>query len=149
MAVGIEEKAGTFAIIFQNGTPGLELEESPGKWVPIPGDAAVVLVGWCAVILSGSQLNAAKHRVRRVPGVRRLSAVLFVAPDLEVKLRPMKPSGPVRPFSDTIMRGDYNVERFKEIMGKRWRYREGNQEMDAEIADALSQDGENANLVFQ
>jgi hypothetical protein len=143
---GAHTDYGTFSIIFQDGTPGLELEETPGMWVPVPGDATVVLTGWCAVILSGGRVSAAKHRVRRAPGVRRLSAVLFVAPDLDVKLKPLGDSQPVRPFSETIMRGDLDVETFKDVMGKRWRYREGNEEMDN--ADSLSQDNEIENMVW-
>jgi Isopenicillin N synthase and related dioxygenases len=143
---GAHTDYGTFSIIFQDGTPGLELEETPGTWVPVPGDATVVLTGWCAVILSGGRISAAKHRVRRAPGVRRLSAVLFVAPDLDVKLKPMGDSQPIRAFSDTIMRGDLDVETFKDVMGKRWRYREGNEEMDN--ADSLSQDNEIENMVW-
>ncbi|KAF3903240.1 hypothetical protein ABW20_dc0105260 [Dactylellina cionopaga] len=63
---------GTFSIIFQDGTPGLEIESSsaPGTWIPVPGDATVVLAGWCALILSGGRIHAARHRVRRIPGVR-------------------------------------------------------------------------------
>jgi isopenicillin N synthase-like dioxygenase len=83
---------GTFTIIFQDGTAGLELEDpaAPGGWRPVPGDATVILTGWCAVILSGGKISAARHRVRRVPGVRRLSAALFLAPDLDVQLKPLK-----------------------------------------------------------
>lgn len=42
------------------------------------------------VVCSGVERgqNSGRHRVRRVPGVRRLSAVLFVAPDLDVKMAP-------------------------------------------------------------
>lgn len=143
---GAHTDYGTFSIIFQDGTPGLELEETPGTWVPVPGDATVVLTGWCAVILSGGRVSAARHRVRRVPGVRRLSAVLLVAPDLHVKLAPMGDLQPVRSFSDTIMQGELNVETFKDVMGKRWRYREGNEEMDD--AGPLTQDDEIENLVW-
>lgn len=100
----------------------------------------------CRFTLSGGRISAAKHRVRRAPGVRRLSAVLFVAPDLDVKLKPMGDSQPIRAFSGTVMRGDLDVETFKDVMGKRWRYREGNEEMDN--ADSLSQDNEIENMVW-
>lgn len=143
---GAHTDYGSFSIIFQDGNPGLELEETPGTWVPVPGDATVVLAGWCAAILSGGRISAARHRVRRSPGVRRLSAVLFVAPDLDVKLKPLGDSQPVRPFSDTIMRGDLDVDTFKSVMGKRWRYREGNEEMGD--ADSLTQDDEIENMVW-
>ncbi|KAJ5977288.1 hypothetical protein N7501_000630 [Penicillium viridicatum] len=143
---GAHTDYGTFSIIFQDGTPGLELEETPGTWIPVPGDATVVLTGWCAVILSGGRVSAARHRVRRAPGVRRLSAVLFVAPDLDVKLKPLGDSQPIRSFSDTIMRGHMDVETFKQVMGKRWRYREGNEGMDS--ADSFSRDNEIDNMVW-
>jgi isopenicillin N synthase-like dioxygenase len=99
---------GTFSIIFQDGTAGLEIEapEKPGTWLPVPGDATLLLCGWCAVVLSGSKVAAARYRVRRVPGVRRLSAVLFVAPDLDIK---MAPEGRVERFSDAVNEGPFST----------------------------------------
>ncbi|KAB8225864.1 hypothetical protein BDV33DRAFT_230287 [Aspergillus novoparasiticus] len=145
---GAHTDYGTFTIIFQDGTPGLELEDAnaPGSWVPVPGDATVILTGWCAVILSGGRITAARHRVRRTPGVRRLSAVLFIAPDLDVKLKPLGGIQPTRPFSETVMRGDIDTEVFKEVMGKRWRYREGNEEMEGH--EVGTQDDEIAKLIW-
>lgn len=139
---------GTFTIIFQDGTSGLELEDAnaPGTWVSVPGDATVILTGWCAVVLSGGRISAARHRVRRVPGVRRFSAVLFVAPDLDVPLKPLGGVQPVRRFSDIVMRGDMDVNTFKQVMGKRWRYREGNEEM--ENGDGATQDSEIEALIW-
>ncbi|KAJ0422717.1 hypothetical protein BJY00DRAFT_310732 [Aspergillus carlsbadensis] len=145
---GAHTDYGTFTIIFQDGTAGLELEDpaAPGGWRPAPGDVTVILTGWCAVILSGGQISAARHRVRRVPGVRRLSAVLFLASDLDVKLRPLEGVEPVRRMSDAVLRGDMDVESFKEEMGKRWRYREGNEEMEG--GDVATQDSEIERLVW-
>ncbi|KAB8278267.1 hypothetical protein BDV30DRAFT_233739 [Aspergillus minisclerotigenes] len=145
---GAHTDYGTFTIIFQDGTPGLELEDAnaPGSWVPVLGDATVVLTGWCAVILSGGRITAARHRVRGTPGVRRLSAVLFIAPDLDVTLRPLGGIQPIRPFSETVMRGDIDTEVFKEVMGKRWRYREGNEEMEGH--EVGTQDDEIAKLIW-
>ncbi|KAJ5087558.1 hypothetical protein N7456_011174 [Penicillium angulare] len=80
------------------------------------------------------------------PCIRRLSAVLFVAPDLDVKLKPLDGVSLARPFSDTIMKGELDIETFKEMMGKRWRYREGNEEMDSK--DSMSQDNEIENMVW-
>lgn len=144
---GAHTDYGTISIIFQDGTAGLELEDpaAPGGWSPVPGDAIVILTGWCAVILSGGRISAARHRVRRSPGVRRLSAVLFLAPDLEIKLQPLQGVEPVRPMSDAVMRGEIDVESFKEEMGKRWRYREGNEEMDG--GDMATQDSHIEKLV--
>lgn len=104
--------------------------DAPGVWIPVPGDATVILTGWCALILSGGRIRAARHRVRRTPGVRRLSAVLFLAPDLDAKLKPLEGIALAKPFSEKIMSGDINVKWFKEVMGKRWRYREGNEKLD-------------------
>jgi hypothetical protein len=59
--------------------------------------------------------------------VRRLSAVLFVAPDVEVDLKPMEVDEGSRAFSEIIMERKINVVWFKEVMGKRWRWREGNE----------------------
>ncbi|KAE8423612.1 hypothetical protein BDV36DRAFT_242945 [Aspergillus pseudocaelatus] len=145
---GAHTDYGTFTIIFQDGTPGLELEDAdaPGSWVPAPGDATVILTGWCAVILSGGRITAARHRVRRTPGVRRLSAVLFLAPDLNVTLRPLGGIKPTQPFSETIMRGEIDTKVFKEVMGKRWRYREGNEEMEGH--EVGTQDDEIAKLIW-
>ncbi|KAK8247158.1 oxidoreductase [Phyllosticta capitalensis] len=128
---GAHTDYGTFTIIFQDGTPGLEIEDpsAPTGWSLVPGDATIVLAGWCAAILSGGRIRAARHRVRRVPGVRRLSAVLFVAPDLDVKLTPLPGVKPVRPFTERISSGEEDVAWFKEVMGKRWRHREGNEDI--------------------
>jgi isopenicillin N synthase-like dioxygenase len=119
---------GTFSIIFQDGTAGLEMEapEAPSKWVPVPGNATILSCGWCAVVLNGGKIAAVRHRVRRVPGVRRLSAVLIVAPDLDVK---MAPAERVELFSEAVNKGHIDVRWFKEVMGKKWRYREGNEEL--------------------
>jgi hypothetical protein len=129
---GAHTDYGTFSIIFQDDNSGLEIEHAdhPGQWTPVPGGCAVVLAGWCAVILTGGGIRATRHRVRRTPGVRRLSAVLFVAPDLDVPLMPIDVSKSVRPFSRTIMAGEANVRWFKAVMGKKWRRREGNEGTD-------------------
>ena len=128
---GAHTDYGTFSVIFQDGTAGLELENAnqPGVWIPVPGNATVVLAGWCAVVLSGGRITATRHRVRRIPGVRRLSAVLFAAPDLDTKLQPVEGIEPVRQFAEPIIRGEIKVGWFKDIMGKKWRHREGNESL--------------------
>lgn len=151
---GAHTDYGTFSIIFQDGSKGpglLEIEdaESPGVWVPVPGDATVVLAGWCCVVLSGGRIRAARHRVVRQPGRRRLSVVLFVAPDLEVKLKPLEGvEKRVGGFSETIMRAEVSVAEFKEVMGKRWRYREGNGELGLDLDRFVTQDDEIEKLVW-
>lgn len=145
---GAHRDYGTFSIIFQDGTPGLEVEDEtyPGGWRAIPGDSTVVLGGWCAYILSGGELRAVRHRVRRTPGVRRLSAVLFVAPDLDVVLKPLVCTAQVQKrFSKTVMEGGIDVAWFKEVMGKRWRWREGNEVLGD--GEKLTQDEEIEKLI--
>lgn len=145
---GAHTDYGTFSIIFQDGVSGLEIEdlEKPGEWTLVPGDATVVLTGWCALVLSGGKVRALRHRVRRVPGMRRLSAVLFVAPDLDVVLKPVEGVEPAMAFSKEVMGGEVDVEWFKEVMGKRWRWREGNEE----VADGeeMTQDDDIRRLIF-
>ncbi|KAF2008355.1 Clavaminate synthase-like protein [Aaosphaeria arxii CBS 175.79] len=142
---GAHTDYGTFSIIFQDGNAGLEMEapEAPGTWVSVPGNATVLLCGWCAVVLSGGKVMAVRHRVRRVPGVRRLSAVLFVAPDLNVKLAPAER---VDAFSDPVNQGLFDVRWFKEEMGKKWRYREGNGKLED---DGLEQDHDIGDLIWK
>lgn len=144
---GAHTDYGTFSIIFQDGTSGLEMEapNQPGIWVPVPGDATVLLCGWCAVVLSGSKVTAVRHRVRRVPGVRRLSAVLFVAPDLDVK---MAPAERVEAFSEAVNEGHFDVRWFKEVMGKKWRHREGNEKLETG-EDGFEQDVDVERLIWK
>lgn len=146
---GAHTDYGTFSIIFQDGVSGLEIEdlEKPGEWTRVPGDATVVLAGWCALVLSGGKVRALRHRVRRVPGVRRLSAVLFVAPDLDVVLKPVKGVVPARAFSKEVMTGGVDVKWFKEVMGKRWRRREGNEK--GADGEEMTQDDDIRRLIFQ
>ncbi|KAF9634768.1 Oxoglutarate/iron-dependent oxygenase [Lasiodiplodia theobromae] len=145
---GAHTDYGTFSIIFQHGVSGLEIEdlEKPGEWTRVPGDATVVLAGWCALVLSGGKVRALRHRVRRVPGMRRLSAVLFVAPDLDVVLKPVEGVKPAMAFSKEVMGGEVDVEWFKEVMGKRWRWREGNEEL--ADGEEMTQDDDIRRLIF-
>ncbi len=122
----------------------MEVPEAPGSWVPVPGDATVLLCGWCAVVLGGGRVAVVGHRVRRVPGVRRLSAVLFVAPDLDVK---MAPAERVEAFSETINQDFLNVRWFKQVMGKKWRHREGDQKLDV-WDDVVEQDIDVSQLIW-
>lgn len=138
---------GTFSIIFQDGTLGLEIEDvhQPGTWIPVPGDATVVLADLCAVVLSGGHITAARHRVRRIPGVR-LSAVLVAAPGMDAALQPLEGGEPVRRFAEPTLKGEISVGWFKEVMGKRWRWREGNEKL--ESGEEVTQDAEIEELIF-
>jgi isopenicillin N synthase-like dioxygenase len=133
---------------FHDGTDGLEIEgpANPGVWKHVPADATVIQPGWCAYIVSGGELNAVRHRVRRQPGVRRLNAVLFVTPDLDVALKPMVAGKPAVNFSDKILAGQLDVKWFKEIMGKRWGWREGNEEL--EDGEEITQDEDIERLIL-
>ncbi len=122
----------------------MEVPEAPGTWVPVPNDATVLLCGWYAVVLGGGRVAAVGHRVRRVPGVRRLSAVLSVAPDLDVK---MAPAERVEAFSETINQDFLNVRWFKQVMGKKWRHREGSQKLDV-WDDVVEQDIDVSQLIW-
>jgi hypothetical protein len=147
---GAHTDYGTFSIIFQDGTGGLEFEDpnSDDTWIPIPGDATVVLAGWCAVILTGAGVVAARRRVRRTPGVRRLSAVLFVAPQPDTQLSPLAGSPDLaKQFSRPVKDGELTVGSFKEFMGKKWRHREGNEDLDS-TADLMSQDDDIRQLIW-
>ncbi|KAI2467719.1 Clavaminate synthase-like protein [Annulohypoxylon bovei var. microspora] len=145
---GAHRDYGTFSVIFQDGTAGLEIEDAarPGEWVPVPADKVVMLCGWCAFVVSGGALRAVRHRVRRQPGVRRLSAVLFVAPDLDVVLKPITPGEHAVQFSPDVLDGKVNVGWFKEFMGKRWRWREGNAKL--EDGEDVTQDEDIERLIL-
>lgn len=147
---GAHTDYGTFSIIFQDGHAGLEAEDeaTPGRWIALPGDATIVLCGWCALILSGGRVRAVRHRVRRMAGVRRLSAVLFVAPDVDVVLKPLKTDEEARAFTEKIVTGSVNVGWFKEVMGKRWRWREGNEMLEDGESNEIGQDEDVERLVW-
>jgi isopenicillin N synthase-like dioxygenase len=98
--------------------------------------------------LSGGRVHAVRYRVRRLPGVRRLSAVLFVAPDVDVVLKPLKVDEASMKFSEKIMKGQVKVGWFKDVMGKRWRWREGNEALKDGESDEISQDEDIDRLVW-
>ena len=56
--------------------------------------------------------------------------MLFAAPDLDVVLRPLKGDGDRRSLSKKVMDGRISVRWFKEVMEKRWRWREGNEDLE-------------------
>jgi hypothetical protein len=121
---------GTFTIVFQDrSVGGLEFDVD-GKWVPVPADVdAVVSWGWCGAILGDEKVVAAGHRVVRTVPVRerRTTAVVFVAPDLDVVLMPLGDGKGEGVWSERVREGGLRVGEFKEVMGKKWRWREGNE----------------------
>jgi len=120
---------GTFTIVFQDGVVGGLEFDVDGKWIQVPANVdAVVSWGWCGAILSDDGVKAAKHRVLRTLPLqkRRTTAVVFVAPDLDAVLKPV--SGGNAGWSERIMAGKMSVGQFKEVISKKWRRREGNEE---------------------
>jgi len=124
---------GTFTLIFQDGkVGGLEIFQN-GAWTQIPKDAPVIFLwGWSATILSNGRIQAPLHRV--VPNgandgedsfPRKNSAIFFVAPDLDAKLVPVliDPNEKLSFHVDAVT--NLTVREFKQIMGKKWRKREG------------------------
>ena len=125
---------GTYTVVFQDGlVGGLEFDVD-GKWIQVPANVdAVVSWGWCGAILSNNRVKAAKHRVLRTQPVqkRRITAIVFVAPDLDATLMPAEGSMEVdQPSvrSERIMTGNLSVGEFKQVISKKWRRREGNEE---------------------
>ncbi|KAH8595480.1 hypothetical protein B0O99DRAFT_623010 [Bisporella sp. PMI_857] len=125
---------GTYTVVFQDGlVGGLEFDVD-GKWIQVPANVdAVVSWGWCGAILSNDRVKAAKHRVLRTQPVqkRRTTAVVFVAPDLDATLKPVESSvkeDHPSTWSEQIMAGDLSVGQFKQVISKKWRRREGNEE---------------------
>lgn len=125
---------GTYTVMFQDGSVGGLEFDVDGKWIQVPANVdAVVSWGWCGAILSNDRVKAAKHRVLRTQPVqkRRTTAVVFVAPDLDATLKPVEGSMKEdRPsvWSEQIMAGDLSVGEFKQVISKKWRRREGNEE---------------------
>lgn len=125
---------GTFTVVFQDGAVGGLEFDVDGKWIQVPAHVdAVVSWGWCGAILSNDRIKAARHRVLRTwPATeRRTTAVVFVAPDLEACLRPLvleEGEGARNAWRDGILNGEVTTGAFKEVIAKKWRRREGNEE---------------------
>lgn len=122
---------GTYTIVFQDGAVGGLEFEIEGKWIKVPANIeAVVSWGWCGAILSNDTIKAAKHRVMKTwPSLqRRTTAVVFVAPDMDVPLKPVGDSEKkCAGWRQDILEGKMNVAAFKEVISKKWRLREGNE----------------------
>lgn len=139
-ACGEHTDYGTATIIFQDGSGGLEFQDSStNEWCAIPGNETVIVWGWCGHVLSGGKIRASKHRVQTVHSARRNALVCFIAPDLHTPLQPLVPGK--RPFADDIVKGQVTVEEFKEMMGKAWRWREGTERNGVDAAPMSQDDG--------
>lgn len=125
---------GTYTVVFQDGSVGGLEFDIDGKWIQVPANVdAVVSWGWCGAILGNNRVKAAKHRVLRTQPMqkRRTTAVAFVAPDLDAVLKPVEGSmeeDQPRVWSEQIMSGKLTVGGFKQVIAKKWRRREGNEE---------------------
>ncbi|KAI2475641.1 Oxidoreductase 2OG-Fe oxygenase family [Pyrenophora tritici-repentis] len=121
----------TYTIVFQDGAVGGLEFEVDGVWKSVPASVdAVISWGWCAAILTNDEVKAAKHRVLRTWPVaqRRTTAVVFVAPDLDTVLQPTSGQGTKDgKWRREVQEGCVTVGAFKEIIGKKWRRREGNE----------------------
>lgn len=114
-------------------------------WHPVElgKTSAVLLFGWCANIRSNDRVPAALHRVSdssaAAIGVvpRRTSAVFFLAPKADAVLEPVTAAKEEQPVYGTLTAGE-----LKELVGRKWRYREGTlpsaEEEDAEREEAKS-----------
>jgi len=132
---------GTFTLIHTTGS-GLEIQDpTSGKWMPVgpnPGDAALMLFGWCTQIRSNGRIPAALHRVVDSRGEstvtdgevpRRLSAILFCAPKKhETLLDPV-----VGPEKQRKYIGGVRVGQLRGSMARKWRHREGTEDEEDRI----------------
>ena len=79
-------------IIFQDGTGGLEVQDSvTGEWIPVPGGETVLMWGSSGAILSGGRIIACHHRVMPIHSQRRNVAVVFIGADGNTPLRSLVP----------------------------------------------------------
>eukprot|EP00274_Cyanoptyche_gloeocystis_P004132 CAMPEP_0196653570 /NCGR_PEP_ID=MMETSP1086-20130531/3212_1 /TAXON_ID=77921 /ORGANISM="Cyanoptyche gloeocystis , Strain SAG4.97" /LENGTH=369 /DNA_ID=CAMNT_0041984845 /DNA_START=180 /DNA_END=1289 /DNA_ORIENTATION=+ len=127
---------GTFTLIFQDQIGGLECKLGD-TWIPVPAGEVVLMWGWCSSIVSNDRIKAALHRVVAAPTShgqgqgqvrvvpRRTTAVFFVAPDTTAPLRPVL-KAPGEPCNyDLGLMESLTVAQFKNVIGKKWRRREG------------------------
>lgn len=127
---GSHRDYGTFTLVFPSDVPGLEYLP-PGsmdnKYIRVASsESTILLFGWSAAILSNDRIKAASHRVvtptmLAVP--RRISAIVFVAPDEHVALVPVgEGSGE---WNDRVKEGGVTAAMLKSHIGRKWRRREG------------------------
>jgi len=103
---------GTATIIFQDGSGGLEIQDPQTEtWHTVPPNETVVMWGRAGHLFSGGRIRAVNHRVQGIPTNRRNVAVCFIAPDLDVPLRPIVQSQEW--FPPQIMEGQFTVRDFR------------------------------------
>ena len=91
--VNAHHDAGFLTILAAGRTPGLEVENADGDWIPVPvvPDAFVINIGEMLQGMSGNYFIATPHRV--VTREERYSVGYFHGPSLETTLEPV----PLRP----------------------------------------------------
>eukprot|EP01135_Chromosphaera_perkinsii_P011236 Nk52_evm17s2367 gene=Nk52_evmTU17s2367 len=134
---------GSFALVFPDATPGLQVFMN-GEWMSAPcatprnNNVAILTFGWCAGISSNNALYPSLHRVvddvfeEGVTVPRRTSAVFFVAPDMDLVLAPIKRNE--KDVAPPQYNDNLRVWEFKRMIAPRWRKREG--------SDDNAEDGE-------
>merc|ERR1712179_77489 len=135
---------GTLTIIFPE-TSGFEvlLDGETENWKRVQlskKNSALLVFGWCTTIRSNDRVPAALHRVGDsdpdengiVP--RRISAVFFIAPSAKTPLNPT-----VLPNEKKIY-GNYTAGDLKNVIGRKWRYREGTLEKNDEEQEKEEQE---------
>lgn len=140
---GVHRDFGTFTLIFQDHTGGLQhkprlsegYQDNPGDsggWEDvIPNGGEVVMMwGWCMAVLSNDRVHAPLHRVVAPPALRerekestlllprRTAAIFFVAPDGKELLYPrvLHPDTTLGTrYNHNVMSHKVTVEEFKAI----------------------------------
>ncbi len=87
--VNAHHDAGFLTILAAGSTPGLEVENADGDWIPVPvvPDAFVINIGEMLQGMSGNYFIATPHRV--VTQDERYSVGYFHGPSLETTLEPV------------------------------------------------------------
>jgi len=96
LRLGNHQDMGTFTLLFQDDSGGLEALDKDGNWrqvPPLPG-AITVMTGQVLECWSGGKIKAVMHRVRAHTSninKHRQTHVYFVAADLNVPISPKVP----------------------------------------------------------
>lgn len=104
--VNAHHDTGFLTILAPGTTPGLEVENAEGDWIPVPvvPDSLVVNLGEILQALTGNYFVATPHRV--VTSAPRLAAGYFHGPSLDMALDPLQ----LRPrFTEAVTRSPRHV----------------------------------------
>ncbi|MDH3236031.1 MAG: isopenicillin N synthase family oxygenase [Alphaproteobacteria bacterium] len=88
--VNAHHDAGFLTVLAPGKTPGLEVENAEGTWIPVPiiPDSFVINLGEILQAMTGNYFVATPHRVRT--NAPRQSAGYFHGPSLDMPLAPLK-----------------------------------------------------------